>query len=308
MSEQGVRHPVDTSFERGLQGQLLVRGHMRDQARVQRLDRVDRQGLGAGRGDAGRYLDHRLGGQERQPVAVADVDDLHVTAIRGQGRHEVDRGFGVVRAAALLQQFRLLLQRRVGVHLEQAFLDGRHLLGAGRRGELFGHHRVVFVEVAQVIGRYDTEAPQEGRRQTDAGREVLGVLGEQSGQDVLTADVHAALPGQMVEADMPEPDVAGSHPQCVGEAPLETDRHVAQTDGAVPGVEQRPRDDADRVGEVDDPRVRGQLGDPAGDVQDNRHRAQRLGEPARAGRLLPHAAACQRQRLVHVPGGLSTDA
>ena len=35
--------------------------------------------------------------------------------------------------------------------------------------------------------------------------------------------------------------------------PLEADRDVAEPDGAVAGVEQRPRDDPDRVREVDDP-------------------------------------------------------
>jgi hypothetical protein len=36
---------------------------------------------------------------------------------------------------------------------------------------------------------------------------------------------------------------------------LQPDGHVAQPDGPMPGVEKRLRDDADRVGEVHDPRT-----------------------------------------------------
>ena len=46
---------------------------------------------------------------------------------------------------------------------------------------------------------------------------------------------------------------AGSTPAVGGEPALEADRDVAQPDRVVSGVEQRARDDADRVGEVDDP-------------------------------------------------------
>ena len=49
---------------------------------------------------------------------------------------------------------------------------------------------------------------------------------------------------------------AGVDPEQRGELPLEADRHVAQSDGLVTGLEQRARHDADRVGEVDDPGVR----------------------------------------------------
>jgi hypothetical protein len=58
----------------------------------------------------------------------------------------------------------------------------------------------VFVEVPQVIGRYDTEAPQERGGQADVGRDVLRVRREQLRQHVLTAYVHAVFPGQVVEA------------------------------------------------------------------------------------------------------------
>ncbi|CUM41146.1 hypothetical protein BN2537_11257 [Streptomyces venezuelae] len=76
----------------------------------------------------------------------------------------------------------------------------------------------------------------------------------------------------------------------------------------MPGLEQRARDDADGVGEVDDPGVRVGASDALGDVQDHRDGPQRLGEAAGAGGLLADAAALQRPGLVLVPGGLAADA
>ena len=55
----------------------------------------------------------------------------------------------------------------------------------------------------------------------------------------------------------------GRHAEPGGQPTLEADGHVAQPDGAVPLVHQRLGDDADRVGEVDDPGVRAR---PAGDI------------------------------------------
>ena len=49
-------------------------------------------------------------------------------------------------------------------------------------------------------------------------------------------------------------------------------------------------------------------GDLLGDVEHHRHGAQRLREPAGAGRLLPDAPARQRQRLVAQPRLLAADA
>ena len=101
---------------------------------------------------------------------------------------------------------------------------------------------------------------------------------------------------------------SGATPSSDGEVPLQPDRHVAQPDRAVPGVEQRPGDDADRVGEVDEPRARrGPPPGELGDLQHERHGAQRLGEPARPGRLLSHAAEVERPRLVPVPRRLPAD-
>ena len=75
------------------------------------------------------------------------------------------------------------------------------------------------------------------------------------------------------------------------------------------GVEQRPCNDPDRVGEVDDPRAGGgPLADGLRDREHDGHGAERLREPARAGRLLADAAAGERDGLVAQPRLLAADA
>ena len=74
-------------------------------------------------------------------------------------------------------------------------------------------------------------------------------------------------------------------------------------------IEQRAGDDPDRVGEVDDPRVRRSAAPHfVGDVEHDRHRAQSLGEASGTGGLLADAAASQRNGLVEVPCRLTADA
>ncbi len=112
----------------------------------------------------------------------------------------------------------------------------------------------------------------------------------------------------MVEADLVDQDALGRDAEVRGDLALEADRHVAQTDRTMPGVEQRASDDPDRVGEVDDPGVGvGQRPSPLGDVEHDRNGPQRLGQTARAGRLLADAAARRGDRLVVQPGGLPAD-
>ena len=134
------------------------------------------------------------------------------------------------------------------------------------------------------------------------------MLGEQARQHVLVVQVNRALPGEVVEADVVESHPSRLDAEVPREPALEADGHVAQSDGAVPGVEQRAGDDADRVGEVDHPRVGGgQLAGALGDVEDDGNRAQRLRQTARAGGLLADATALERPGLVAVPGRLAAD-
>ena len=95
----------------------------------------------------------------------------------------------------------------------------------------------------------------------------------------------------------------------LGEVALQADRHVAQADGPVALVQERLGDDADRIGEVDDPGAgRRATADQLGELQHDRHGPQRLGEAAGAGRLLADGAEPQGERLVEEPRVLSADA
>src|SRR5579863_8779349 len=139
-------------------------------------------------------------------------------------------------------------------------------------------------------------------------RDLLLVAGDQLGQPVHPRHADRALPGQVVEPDVVERHGLRLDAEQRGEVALQPDRHIAQPDRAVPRVEQRPGDDADRVGEVDQPRA-GRRPPPGelGDLKHERHGAQRLGQPARPGRLLSHAAEFKRPRLVPVPRRLAAD-
>src|SRR5947209_11248805 len=94
-----------------------------------------------------------------------------------------------------------------------------------------------------------------------------------------------------------------------GDSALELDGDVAQPDRLVPGIEERPGNDADRVREVDDPSAVGsELTGTLRHLQHHGHRPHRLGEPAGAGRLLADTATRRRDRLVAQARRLAPDA
>ena len=149
---------------------------------------------------------------------------------------------------------------------------------------------------------------QHGLGQVDVAGDLGGVAFQQFGQPVLAVHRDGAFPGEVVEPDVVQGDLAGLGAEQPGEVPLQADGHVAEADRAVPGVQQGPCDDADRVGEIDDPGVRaGALPCFPGDVEHHRHRAQRLGQPAGPGGFLADAAVFQRPGLVPLPGRLPAD-
>ena len=112
----------------------------------------------------------------------------------------------------------------------------------------------------------------------------------------------------MIEPDVLELDPLGRHAEPGGQPALDPDRHVAQADRPVAGIEQGLGDDPDRVGEVHDPGVRRTAPtDLLGEVEDDGHGPQRLGEAARAGRLLADAAEAVGQGLIRVAGLLPAD-
>ncbi len=295
-----------------LQGQLLVRRHVRDQAREERVQAGDRQRDGARRADRRLHLDHRLVRQERQRALVQRVHHLvRAASAAQQGRRQVHGRLRVVGAAALGEQGRLLGQLRVAVHRQQLPFHGGHFRRPGGLGAQLAHHLVVGVVVAQVVGGDDAEAVQQGAGQAHVVGDGVAVPGQQLGEDVRAlgaAEADPRLPGEVVQAHVVQVDVLGVGAEQRRELALEADRHVAQAHRPVAGLEQGAGDDADGVGEVDDPRARIGAADPFGDVQDHRDRAQGLRQAARAGGLLADAAALQRPGLVLLAGRLAADA
>jgi len=160
--------------------------------------------------------------------------------------------------------------------------------------------------VAQVVRRHDAEAVDQRARELEPLGDVVAVLREKPWQHVVPVDLDVADPGEVVEPRVVEVDRLRSDAQPPGEQALEADRDVAQTHRSVALLEQGAGHDADRVGEVDDPRVLCRmLAHGVGDVEHDRHGAQRLREAAGAGGLLTHAVARQRERLVARASGLT---
>jgi len=112
----------------------------------------------------------------------------------------------------------------------------------------------------------------------------------------------------VVQSDVFELHPVGRDAEVAREAPLEPDRHVAQPQRVVARVQQGLRDEAGRIGEVDEPRPRrADLGGELRELQDDGHGPQGFREPARAGGLLADHVELERDRLVGVAGLVPAD-
>ena len=164
------------------------------------------------------------------------------------------------------------------------------------------------VEVAQVGGGDGAQQPdQRAGNSNHVAQGLRGIL-DQIGQMVDAPHPYSPLPGEMVQPDVLQADVARINMEKAGEPALEADRRVAEPYRPVPLVEQRLGHDPDRVREVDDPGPR--LRPPAGllrDLEYHRHRPQSLGEAAGSGGLLTDAAELEGKGLVYQPSGLPPD-
>ena len=107
------------------------------------------------------------------------------------------------------------------------------------------------VEVAQVVRGHRPELVQEPPWKLSG--KIVTVLGDQSGKHVAAVDLDGPHPGQVIEPDLVDEDPLGVDLEQTPDKPLERDRDIAETDGAVAGVEESAGDDADRIREVDDP-------------------------------------------------------
>ena len=129
-------------------------------------------GCAPSRSIARRDLDDRVVGQVRDRAVVPHVHDLHVARPGVERRHERRRRVAVERAAPLLEELRLRVERRVLVELEQPRLDLHDLLGARLARPLLLEHAIREVVVVQVVAGDRTDLPDQ------VGRHV-GLVGDQ---------------------------------------------------------------------------------------------------------------------------------
>ncbi len=118
--EQRLARDDRVARRRSLDREPLVRGDVLDEPEQLRRERRLRQRLRAVRADPRRHLDDVVGREPGERAAVAHVDDVDGAVVRDERRDEPDRRLAVVRAAALLEQRRLLRERRVAVHAPAA--------------------------------------------------------------------------------------------------------------------------------------------------------------------------------------------
>jgi hypothetical protein len=113
----------------------------------------------------------------------------------------------------------------------------------------------------------------------------------------------------VVQSDVLDIDEVGVHGQVVAEPTLGPDGHIAEADSPMTFVEQGLGDDADGIGEVDEPGAGiAPLRRFLGQRQNGGNRAQSLGQAACPGGLLPEAPVTDRQRLIDMARRLSADA
>src|SRR3954469_24588270 len=205
--EQRAEDALPPAVQGGIQREVFVRGDVCDESAVHRVERRHRQWLDSARTDARRHLDHRVVGEKRQRAVVAEVDHVApLAAATEQARHELDGRLGVAGAAAPPQELRLLVERLVGVEVQQLALDLGHFLGTRLAVPLLLDDVVVLVEVVQVVRGHDPKSLHEPGWQAGGAGDALRVLVEHPRENVGPVEPHADLPRQVVEADVVELD------------------------------------------------------------------------------------------------------
>ena len=210
MREQRGGHPVPPAAQRRVHGELLVGGHVRDQSAQQRRQRRGQAGAGPPAPIvAGTSI-------TASSARKANVPSLRTfTTWRPRCRRAATTAAPppppsrTPRPAR--EQFRLLVQRRVGVHPEQFGLDRRDFRRPRGRLPLLGDDRVVHVEIAQVIRRHKRQIQPERRVAADPRRDLLPVAGDELGQPVGPVDQDRPFPGQVVQPHVVERHACGRH-------------------------------------------------------------------------------------------------
>ncbi len=241
--------------------------------------------------------------------AVADVDDLDVAGVADQRADQLDRGLAVERAAALLEQRRLLGERRVAVEVEQPALDLHHRLRARRldppaprrpraRRRSSAGSRTGSRPVARAA-RAAARSPRPARR-----RSRSMTSGSTSRPSTHTARIQV----RWLRPTWSTWTRSTGRPRCaaiwrwkliatlqspIARCPASSSARVTIPTGLVKSTIHASG--------------RRELTRPLGDLEHDRHRPHRLAQPAGAGRLLADAAARGRDRLVAQPRRLPAD-
>jgi hypothetical protein len=309
MREERLADERPVFGDRRLRREPLVGRHVLDEAEQLWRKRSLRKRRGTPAIDARREFHDVIVRQPGKRPDVPYVDDVDRAVAVGERGQQPERRVAVKRAAAPLEQRRLLGQQRVAVQVEQVVLDGRDGRGPRLGAELLGEDVVVRVEVAQVVGRDCAQLLEEPSRHMGLSRQLVSVLGDQLRKHVVAVEADGADPRQVVEPDLVDEQALGLHPEHPGERALEADRNGAEADRPVPCVQKRARDDPDRVREVEDPCVGSSLlANALGDLEHDRNRPKRLRQASCAGRLLSDAAAGKWHRFVAEPRFLPANA
>ena len=294
--EQRRQRVAPRSGQRGLDREPLVGLRVRDEPEHLGRQRIDRQRVRAVAIDRAGDLDHVVVGEVGDRAVVRTFTTCTSPVPAWSDAIERRRRVAVERAAALLQQLRLRVQRRVLVQLEQARLDLHDLFGAGLP-------RRVAPRARPMSGSSSAGSSSGSRRGRGRGRAApLDLVERSSGASAGSARSSGSrsTPStstlrsqrQMVEPDVLELHAVGRRRRSSdAKLPLESDRHVAQPERAMALIQQRLRHEPGRVREVDEPRPRRADARPlrSASSEHDGHGAQRLREPAGAGRLLPDA-------------------
>ena len=244
--EQRRGHPVPAAAQRGVEREFLVGRHVRDEAAQQRRQRRGRRGNRAAAADPRRRLDHRVVVEERQRPVVAHVDHLDVlgrrraatTAARPRPPSRTRRPAAPAAPAC---------GRAPGRRTSAAAPARSPATSAARVGRLplLGDDGVVRVEVAQVVRGHGAKLRQHGQAAARCAP-LSPPRDRQAGPAACPCRRPATARSQVrwFRPTWSSDTAPGGTPSSDGEPALEADRHVAQPDRAVPGVEQRPGHDA----------------------------------------------------------------
>ena len=281
-----------------VRGRHLERGVLLQQVRdrLRQLDGRPAREPAAGSDVSGELHDGVIRRPGHGTVIGQSQDDRVATAV-DDGIDERHDGDAVPEGATS----RLLSScHAAGVLVEHLGLHPLEGLGTALDGSQLRFELPVRVQVEAHVGS------GQGAQRHDV-RLVRAVGGRQCRDERRSIGIHPEA--TVVQARVRETDGVSVAAGGAGDALNEGHGAVAHGHEALARVGRGGlRDDARRVGEIDDEGVRGTLGEPVPRLCHDRHRAQGISEAARPHRLLAGEAKGARERLVEDAGVQAADA